>query len=139
MKVLYKILAVFLMIAPGLAAADAYTDMGLKQVKRIQQYKIDSWQAVDQYSLIIDGTPSTKYLVVFKNRCRDLRFATAIAAPTKGGSMQAGFDSISIIDRDKHPMPCMIKSIYEINGDRGKVKAIKAQVTKHHADKKNRK
>ena len=133
------ILAAALFVATPLTAlADPYVDMGLTEVKRIQDYKINSWNHVDDYSLMIDGSPSTKYLITFKNRCRDLRFANAIAAPTKGGAIQAGFDSIRVVGKDNHPMPCMIKSIYEVKGDRAAVSAVRDQVRELHKEQRKK-
>ncbi len=129
---------VIALTAPLTAMADAYVDMGLTEVKRIQDYKINAWQNVDDYSLIIDGGVNTKYLITFKNRCRDLRFANAIAAPTKGGALQAGFDSIRVVGKDSHPMPCMIKSIYEIKGDRAFVSDIRDQVRALHQEERKK-
>jgi hypothetical protein len=137
-----KLNLLILMLATALSlpvAANEYTDLGLTQVKRINDYKIDSWQHVDDYSLVIRGGVSNYYLVTFKNRCRELKYAHAIAAPTKGGALQAGFDSIRVVNRDSIPMPCMIKEIYELKGDRAAAKAMRESVKAIHEKKYARK
>jgi len=136
-----KYIALFVVLSMALSvdiAAAEYDSLGINKVPRIQNYKIDSWQAVDDRALIIKGGISEHYLVVFKNRCRELKFATNIAAPTKGSAIQAGFDSIRVVGNNSNPMPCMIKEIYKIEGDKNKVTNVRNKVRELHKAKYKR-
>jgi len=118
--------------------AAEYESLGVSKVSKIQDYQLDGWQQVDDRSLIIQGGVSTRYLVVFKNRCRELKFAHSIAAPTKGGAIHAGFDSIRVVNKDRNPIPCMIKEIYKFKGDRAQANSLRDNVRALHKEKYKR-
>ncbi len=122
----------FLVSAPVLAGNQSLLDTkyrfdGLESVDRLSLYRIKSWHALDNQSLIIRATPSVSYLVILRRPVFDLRFAHSIAFTSNGSWVHTRFDTIRVIDRFAVNMPVSIARIYKLEG-KDQRKAVTAMI-----------
>lgn len=130
----YAIAAAFLATIhlPAFAAHPAnlegkYQFDELETVKRFNVWNVDSWQAIDQQSLIIRTSPSRAYLLVLNRRVPDLRFGHAIQFSSTGSSVHAKFDTVGTLGRYHRGIPANIAKIYKLNGKADR-KFVKQQI-----------
>ncbi len=77
------------------------SDMGyemLGPVERVNEYRIDGWQYVDDYHTIFEAGRSEYYLLSFNQRCTGLRSAFTIGFTDRVGRLSR-FDSVLVRDR----------------------------------------
>ena len=98
---------------PQELAADKGYALG-NEVDKIYNYRIDGWQHVSSRALIINGGPSTKYMLTLKTSCHNLSSTEVIGYTTTTNNLTR-LDGIIVNDRiggieDK----CYIDRMYEI-------------------------
>ena len=84
-----------------------------EEVESIPNYHISAWNFLDSKGLILSGGPSQKYLVTFKNPCRDLQWANSIAT-TSTISRLTRFDTVIPLGSGGIPARCLIEKIYAL-------------------------
>lgn len=119
----YAIAAAFLAAVhlPAFAAhsanlEDKYQFDEFETVERFNTWTINSWQAIDQKSLIIRTSPSKAYLLILNRRLPDLRFGQAIRLSSTGSTVHAKFDTVGTLGRRYRSIPASIAKIYKLNG-----------------------
>ncbi len=90
----------------------------LEELKSITAFKFDGWSSLGTEHLIISTRVNWPYLIKLKNRCYDLEFAQTIAVHNIGSSLQAKFDSISVMKN--MPQKCYIEKIYKLTKEQRK-------------------
>lgn len=68
----------------------------VEEVQRISNYKIDGWQYVDPFSLILPTSPGTEYWVQFKRRCNGLNSTEVIGITSTASSVLSRFDAVIV-------------------------------------------
>jgi len=129
---LYAMLAVLLMT--GCASApitldSKYVFPQFEQVDKFTAFSLDSWQSVDNQSLIVQISPSRHYLLILTRPLYDLRFAEVIELSSTGPSIYAKFDCVKVRTRYCGPDPIgvSIHSIYKLRG-KSQVTEAKLQI-----------
>jgi len=82
-------------------------------VDRIHNYRLNGWNDVDRYNVIIRTGPSDRYLVSLKNPCDGLRSAQSIAFKTTTGSLTK-FDSLQVRGSPGFVERCLIDSLHKL-------------------------
>lgn len=100
-----------------------------KQVDKILSYDVDSWQAVDNQSLVVQTSPSKFYLLILRRPLHELRFAEVIELSSTGPSIYAKFDCVKVYSRHCGPDPIAVSihKIYALQG-RQQVQVAKQQI-----------
>lgn len=77
--------------------ADKYNlDNELKEATDIISFRIDSWESIDQQSLIIRADINNYYLVILNRPAMNLTFAQGIGITDTVNRITKGFDSIIV-------------------------------------------
>jgi hypothetical protein len=117
--------ALFSLLVMTLAGCAAQADRTLEEhlsdlgyrigepVDRIQDYKINGWNYLDDRHLLFDGGPSQKYLITLKIDCSDTRGAEHIGFTSTVSSVTK-FDKI-VAATPIGPRSCPIESIQELH------------------------
>jgi hypothetical protein len=101
----YRILNItFLISFLGLAACATgpltqdgrYIFPEFEEIDRITNYRISGWQSIDSRSLILEDAPSNYYLVILRDRVRDLNFSEDITLTSTGTQVMSKFDCVSV-------------------------------------------
>lgn len=71
---------------------------------------IDNFKSIDNYSAIIETSPSKRYLVTFANNCRELKWAWSARVESRPGICLRPGDVI-VAGRNGFVDRCFIKSI----------------------------
>ncbi|GIU40486.1 hypothetical protein TUM4438_01770 [Shewanella sairae] len=139
MRTLPKLLLILSIALGGCAATEAnkergamYTFPALEQVNSIDNFRMDGWESVDRYSIIVGVRPNQNYLLILNSGLNDLNFAQGLAVSSTMGKVEAGFDSVSTVQDPM--MKSQIKRIYKLE-DKQQKNQIKAQI-EAFADKK---
>ncbi|MFT5789302.1 MAG: hypothetical protein ACI8SJ_001418 [Shewanella sp.] len=132
-------------VLAGCAATEAskeraamYEFPELEQVNSIDNFRIDGWEEVDKYSVIVKSKPQQSYLLVLDGGLRNLRFSHGLLVTSTLSKVEARFDSVST---PEFPLQkSQIKRIYRLK-DKAEKKAIKLKITSfanvEEADKKS--
>jgi hypothetical protein len=92
------------------------TDRGLartEQVRRVSNFRISGWQALDDRNLILRAGVRDRYLVTLMTTCHGLDFATSIAVDTATSSLGAS-DNILVRGTLQAVERCPIKEIWAL-------------------------
>ena len=120
----------FAATAPGADELDEYAFLGLVPTERVQNFRLDGFNSVDNYSVIMWGTQRRTYLFILARRCSLLNSTELITLTSTGSAVQAGFDHIRVV-ADGLTIPCTITRIYTMSG-RGEVKRVRKEVREYH-------
>ncbi len=104
MNTKYFIVLAFFIAGLGLAGCattpmtvDAkYIFPEFEEVDSITTSRISGWQAIDSRSLIVEDAPSTYYLIILRDRVRDLNFSEVISLSATGTQTMSKFDCVSV-------------------------------------------
>ncbi|WP_148059366.1 DUF6491 family protein [Sinobacterium caligoides] len=99
----------------------------LEQVKSVNNFRLDGWVKIDNRSLIVRSSPSKSYLMVLAYPNPDLRFNDALMISSTAGSVNANFDTVSVVSKSATNIPVPISAIYKISS-RDEEKAVKAEI-----------
>ncbi|WP_028767379.1 DUF6491 family protein [Shewanella fidelis] len=132
MRLFNTILVLLLLVVGGCASTEAnkqrdamYTFADLQQVNSIDNFRMDGWESVDRYSIIVNVRPKQYYLLILNSGLNDLKFAQGLAISSTMGKVEAGFDSVSTV---QDPMlKSQIKRIYKLE-DKQQKNEIKAKI-----------
>lgn len=94
--------------AAGPAVADEVRKLSANPCPFVRS--IDNFKPVDNYSAIIETSPSKRYLVTFVNSCRELKWAWSARVEARPGICLRPGDVI-VAGRDGFVDRCFIKSI----------------------------
>ncbi|QQX80070.1 hypothetical protein JK628_21725 [Shewanella sp. KX20019] len=145
---IWNILALsFAIFLAGCASSEAskersalYTFPELEQVNSIDNFRMDGWENVDKYTVIVNSKPRQSYLLVLNGGLNNLKFAQGLLITSTLGKVEVGFDSVAT---PQEPMQkSQIKRIYRLK-DKAEKEAIKqkiiafAAVEEKEADKGN--
>ena len=86
-------------------------------IERIRQFRINGWQHINRQALILDASPTKKYLVTLRKSCHGLIGADLIATTALTATLSR-FDSIIVRDHShtsRHRRYCHIDEIYRLN------------------------
>lgn len=85
MRLLNTMLVIVLMVLSGCASTEAnkerdamYTFPDLEQVNSIDNFRMDGWESVDKYSVIVDSRPRQSYLLILNGGSNDFNFAQGL-------------------------------------------------------------
>jgi hypothetical protein len=84
-----------------------------EEVKRIRDYRINGWNHVDDYHVIITAGVRDEYLVALRNRCPELRSATHLAFSTTAGSLTE-FDKLMVSTPGGGVDRCYVSALYKL-------------------------
>ncbi|MEZ9198887.1 DUF6491 family protein [Shewanella sp. 10N.286.54.B9] len=102
-----------------------YTFPELEQVYSIDNFRMDGWEEVDKYTIIVNSRPRESYLFVLSGGLIDLRFAQGLLVTSTLGKVEVGFDTVST---PQDPMlKAQIKRIYRLK-DKAEKEAIKQKI-----------
>ena len=104
--------------APGgeVALSERLDEMGYSdktEIKRLSNFRLNGWNYVDNYHVVINSGPSKQYLVQFRSACRDLRRASSISFKTALGSVSRG-DKMIIHDMGDWAGDCGVSAVFEL-------------------------
>ena len=85
----------------------------VKAVKSVRQYGNQSWQYINDKALILEISPTRKYLVELTIPCRGLKFSNGIATTTTGTELTT-FDSVLARDSGMGRNGCPIQHLYQL-------------------------
>jgi hypothetical protein len=97
--------------AEQLAAARGYEIV--ESVRSVRRYRGDGWLYVSDKALILQISPTQRYLVELVTRCIGLNTAGAIATTTTGSELTT-FDSVLAPGSGMGGMGCPIRNIYKL-------------------------
>ncbi|MFM9863030.1 MAG: DUF6491 family protein [Micropepsaceae bacterium] len=99
-------------LAAVVAAGPAIADEARKPSQNPCAFvrSIDNFKPVDNYSAIIETSPSKRFLVTFANSCRELKWAWSARVESRPGICLRPGDII-VAGRDGFVDRCFIKSI----------------------------
>ncbi|MFC3194615.1 DUF6491 family protein [Marinicella sediminis] len=96
-------------------------DQGLLAKKRVQQFRFQGWQPLDDRHLILRSSQQRSYLIRLMSVCTELPFAQNILLKQDFSTvLNAKFDSIQV--PGQFSQECTIDSIYEL--DKAQKKAL---------------
>lgn len=132
MKIWNIVILGFSLILAGCASTETaternaqYTFPELEQVYSIDNFRMDGWEEVDKYTVIVNSRPRESYLFVLSGGLNDLRFAQGLLITSTLGKVEVGFDTVST---PQDPlMKAQIKRIYRLK-DKAEKEAIKQQI-----------
>ena len=132
MKIWNILILGFALILAGCASTETaternaqYTFPELEQVYSIDNFRMDGWEEVDKYTVIVNSRPRESYLFVLSGGLNDLRFAQGLLITSTLGKVEVGFDTVST---PQDPlMKAQIKRIYRLK-DKAEKEAIKQQI-----------
>ncbi|MCL1049265.1 DUF6491 family protein [Shewanella abyssi] len=122
----------FAIFLAGCASSEAskeraamYTFPELEQVNSIDNFRMDGWENVDKYTVIVNSRPRQSYLLVLSGGLNTLKFAQGLLITSTLGKVEVGFDSVST---PQEPMQkSQIKRIYRLK-DKAEKEAIKQKI-----------
>ncbi|GIU32315.1 DUF6491 family protein [Shewanella schlegeliana] len=139
MRLLKLVALFFIVLLAGCASSEAskehaamYTFPDLEQVNSIDNFRMDGWESVDRYSIIVDSRPRQSYLLILSGGLSGLNFAQGLLVTSTLGKVEAGFDSVSTLDDPM--MKAQIKRIYKLK-DQQQKNEIKAKIEAFDDDK----
>ncbi len=97
--------------AEQLAAARGYEIV--ESVRSVRQYRGDGWLYVSDKALILQISPTQRYLVELSRRCIGLNTAETIVTTTTGGELTT-FDSVRSPRSGMGGIGCPIRNIYKL-------------------------
>ncbi|MGS0681767.1 DUF6491 family protein [Shewanella sp. 125m-7] len=98
--------------------AAMYTFPQLEQVNSIDNFRMDGWESIDRYSIIVNSRPRQSYLLILNSGLNDLNFAQGLLVSSTMGQVSVGFDSVSTLDEPM--MKAQIKRIYRLENQEQK-------------------
>ncbi len=102
-----------------------YTFPELQQVNSIDNFRMDGWEEVDRYTVIVNSRPRESYLLVLSGGLNDLRFAQGLLITSTLGKVEVGFDTVAT---PQDPMlKAQIKRMYRLK-DKAEKEAIKQKI-----------
>ncbi|SHH73396.1 DUF6491 family protein [Ferrimonas marina] len=102
-----------------------YSFSELEQVQRIENYRMNSWEALDNQAVLIQQSPRTWYLLILQRPDPNLTFANVVLVSSTVGSVEARFDTVSTpLERGRKTH---IERIYKVDG-KEQYQAVKAQI-----------
>lgn len=84
-----------------------------EEVDRIRNYRINGWNHVDDWHVIITAGVREKYLLSLRNRCPELRSASHMAFSTTAGNL-TDFDEVMVTGPGGFVDHCYIDKIYKL-------------------------
>ena len=132
MKIWNIVILGFSLILAGCASTETaternaqYTFPELEQVYSIDNFRMDGWEEVDKYTIIVNSRPRESYLFVLSGGLIDLRFAQGLLVTSTLGKVEVGFDTVAT---PQDPMlKAQIKRIYRLK-DKAEKEAIKQKI-----------
>ena len=113
---------------------EKYVFPDLPVVKRILNYRLQSWNVIDRQSLIVQTGPSRYFLLILQQPNMDLPFSENILISSTAGTVESGLDTVSAA---KSPMiKTSIERIYELRGQE-QLKAVRQQIKGDERDGAN--
>ena len=84
-----------------------------EQVKRIKEYRINGWNSVDRYNVIMNVGASQNYLVTVRSPCEGLRSAEHLAFSTTVGDL-TDMDKLVVRGSGRYLEQCYIDAIHAL-------------------------
>ncbi len=84
-----------------------------QQVKRITDYRINGWNSMDRFSVIMNVGASKNYLIMVRNPCDGLRSAEHIVFSTTIGDL-TDKDKLVVRGDGRYLESCYIDTIHEL-------------------------
>lgn len=84
-----------------------------QQVKRINDYQVNSWYSVDRKHVIINFGASRNYLLTLRTSCDGLLDAELLSFSTTVGFL-TDKDKLLVRDDGHHILQCYIRTIHEL-------------------------
>ncbi|ABV85603.1 DUF6491 family protein [Shewanella pealeana] len=132
MRTLPILLLILSIALSGCASSEAskeraamYTFTELEQVNSIGNFRMDGWESVDKYSVIVNSRPRQSYLLILSGGLNDLKFAQGLLVTSTLGKVEVGFDTVSTVQDPM--MKAQIKRIYKLENKQQK-NDIKAKI-----------
>jgi len=137
----FSVLAIAVALLAGCATGGSLTDEQRGEIHRIHAGEpvrsfhhfgtLHSWSPVDDSSIVVHTRPRTAYLLTLSGSCPGLQYARAISLGDQSGTVHAGFDNVTVLDRNAIDIPCRIEQIQPIDVDavREAEKALRDQVS----------
>ncbi|GIU18727.1 MULTISPECIES: DUF6491 family protein [unclassified Shewanella] len=132
MRLLKRVSLLLIVLLAGCTSSEAskeraamYTFPELEQVNSIDNFRIDGWESIDRYSVIVNSRPRQSYLLILSGGLTDLNFAQGLLVSSTLGKVEVGFDSVSTVQDPM--MKSQIKRIYKLENKQQK-NAIKAKI-----------
>ena len=105
--------------------SELYQFPELEQVNSIDNFRMDGWEEVDKYSVIVNSRPKESYLLVLSGGLNNLKFAQGLLVTSTLGKVEVGFDTVST---PQEPMlKAQIKRMYRLK-DKTEKEAIKQKI-----------
>jgi hypothetical protein len=141
MKAIIKLKGIFLISLLTMACAtapfkvpDKYNfDNQLKEATDISSFRIDSWQSIDNQSLIIRTNVNDYYLLILDRHSFALPFSESIGITLAVDRVKSGFDRIIVTD-SAGTESYLIHKIYKLSG-REQATEIKKQIRSQRENK----
>ena len=84
-----------------------------KPVDSIRNYRLNGWNHIDDMYITVTSGVSDKYLIGFRNRCTETKFASNIAFTNTAGRLTKS-DKIIVSASGGYREQCFIKSIFKL-------------------------
>lgn len=84
-----------------------------KEIRRLSNFRLNGWNYVDNYHVVINFSPRKHYLIQFRTACYDLRSASSIGFKTTMSSVSRG-DRLIVRDMGDWHQDCWVEAIYEL-------------------------
>lgn len=84
-----------------------------KEIRRLSNFRLNGWNYVDKFNVIINSSPTKNYLVQFRTACHDLRQANTIGFKTNLSSVARG-DRMIVQSMGSRTGDCWVDAIYEL-------------------------
>ncbi len=132
MKIWNIVILGFALILAGCAATEKakeheglYTFPELEQVNSIDNFRMDGWEEVDKYTVIVNSIPRESYLLVLSGGLNNLNFAQGLLITSTLGKVEVGFDTVAT---PQDPMlKAQIKRIYRLK-DKTEKEAVEQKI-----------
>ncbi len=87
-------------------------DNNLQRVKKVNLFRLNSWNYLSDEYVILSSHISKPYLIGLSGPCRDLKFAHSIELQNTGSQLSEKFDAIMVPESPY--LKCFIQSIYPL-------------------------
>ncbi|ACJ28856.1 Conserved hypothetical protein [Shewanella piezotolerans WP3] len=97
----------------------------LERVNSIDNFRMDGWEEVDKYTVIVNSIPRESYLLVLSGGLNNLNFTQGLLVTSTLGKVEVGFDTVST---PQDPLlKAQIKRIYRLK-DKTEKEAIEQKI-----------
>lgn len=104
-------------LAAELPLQDKLTKLGYARgepIEKIQNYRVDSWNYIDDQHIMIYAGPSVRYLISTLGSCSDLATAEHIGFSSTANSLTK-FDKLVVRGAGGMVRSCPIDAMYQLN------------------------